>query len=274
MTTFSTPIVPSDDKSIYEAVSTLTSGGQSLALVRPSTPSPGIGGFLFTIPQEDTIDLSSDITDHWSENNRAIQDHIALRPEEITLRGLVGELVFSPPEPSSNQMVQSVTDARISDNGTAPEVSAFAADWWAQRTGTPTSAQAQAASTQSAYGYYVSKVPQPPNKTRQAQIFGYFYQLWLGRQVMTVETPFGIFTSMAIQSLSATQEEGSKWVSEFTIKFKRVRTVTASVYLQKGQLDGRVAFQSEAPKNLGTAAQAAATTVARGAILSKFNPQL
>lgn len=51
----------------------------------------------FDIIQEHSISLQNQITDNYIENNTAIQDHIAKSPLTITLRGMVGELVYKPP---------------------------------------------------------------------------------------------------------------------------------------------------------------------------------
>src|ERR1700690_2355112 len=84
-----TNVLPSDKPSIYASLSSL----QQMALVTPNNTNPqGIAGFLIPIPTEEVAELNSDITDSYVENNTAIQDQIALRPERITLRGLVAEL--------------------------------------------------------------------------------------------------------------------------------------------------------------------------------------
>ena len=54
---------------------------------------PNIGYFIFDIDGTTTHTLESDITDHYTENNTAIQDHWALKPEKITLKNYQGELV-------------------------------------------------------------------------------------------------------------------------------------------------------------------------------------
>ena len=53
-----------------------------------------IGYFIFDIDGTVTHQLESDITDHYVEDNTAVQDHIALRPEKITLKNYQGELLF------------------------------------------------------------------------------------------------------------------------------------------------------------------------------------
>ena len=56
----------------------------------------GIGenAFVFDIARETTLQANSTITDHFVEDNTALQDHIALSPLTYVLKGFIGELVF------------------------------------------------------------------------------------------------------------------------------------------------------------------------------------
>ena len=48
--------------------------------------------FLFHYEGENAVNLESDITDHYVEDNTAIADQIGLTPEMITVQGFIGEL--------------------------------------------------------------------------------------------------------------------------------------------------------------------------------------
>ena len=65
-------------------------------MVKPEIPQFAqqgeVSGFLFDVKGRDELTLASNITDHYVENNSAIQDHIALKPITIRLNGFVGEL--------------------------------------------------------------------------------------------------------------------------------------------------------------------------------------
>ena len=95
----STNIVPTDSPSIFTTLQTLqtSASGTYNAIVRPNNPPPGIGGYLFDIAGDDEVRLKAAISRHYVENNTPISDHIALEPEQITLRGLVAELVSGIP---------------------------------------------------------------------------------------------------------------------------------------------------------------------------------
>ena len=67
---------------------------------------------MFIYEGENAVNLASDITDHYIETNSSVQDHIALKPERITVHGFIGELTntFPPFLPPSTQ-VQAILGA-------------------------------------------------------------------------------------------------------------------------------------------------------------------
>jgi hypothetical protein len=232
-------IVPTQGLDVFSALNTLVSQTSRLAIVRPDNPPPGVAGYLFNIVTDDAVDLESEITDHYIENNTAIQDHIALKPEMISVRGLVAELAG----------IQ-VTQGNISQQpnalpgipGYLPEFTDGTIQTMVQNEIEPERQQAAISDSQSLFGYYNSRAPQEPNQTKQSYIFGYFYQLWKGRQLFSVETPWGIWNNMAIMSLNATQGEDTRTVSDIRIQFKRISKVE-TVTITPGNLAGRATLQ-------------------------------
>jgi len=51
-----------------------------------------VGGFEFDFRTEQRVDASSDITEHYTEDNHFFQDHAALKPTQLTMRGFVSDL--------------------------------------------------------------------------------------------------------------------------------------------------------------------------------------
>lgn len=259
-------ILPTNRDSIYQGLKTLSELDRN-AIVRPDNPPSGIAGFLFDIPEEDTVELQSDITDHYIENNSAIQDHIALRPEKVILRGLVGEIaqtedqvaefvkkpVSLPPNPELDPEFTDVQTASMAyrDREQAAADAAASGQQLQMQQGLNTQELPQIVSTgvdQSLYGVFNNLYPKLP--TRQSQVFAYFYQLWKGRQLFTLDTPWGFLTDMAIESLRASQEETTKYLTDFSITFKKIRFANAIV-VSAGQLAGRCADQSAPWTNNG-----------------------
>jgi hypothetical protein len=322
-----TNIVQSDQPSIYDTLSTLRTANpdQYAAIVRPDKPPSGIGGFVFDIPGDEEVRMKANISRHYVESNVPIADHIALEPEQITLRGMVAEIavVQKTVVPTSRAVgvlplccpmmprltagvvsklaglavgnvmgklpgvagMGAATAAAILNGGTVPGAAMVAtgqaalAQAAANVSGLPagtTSAllgmassgiasnlasalssltgssgssgmrtaglmlaeAAQAAAgegAQSVFSYYQS---QYVFSSRQTTAFTYFQQLWFGRQTCSVETPWGIYTNMAIAEVRAVQPKESKGYSDFTVVFEKIR-VAGDITVQVGPLQGR-----------------------------------
>ena len=208
------------------------------AIVRPQNPPLGIAGYIFDVVGEQAMDLTSEITDHFVEDNTTIQDQIALKPEKYTVKGLVAELVFTTPiqqlqEAATNPLPLFAPLSPVFTVGSL-EIQAVAA--------AGTTAQTNAiVDTQSLYSFYNGSMGALA-QTRQSKAFSYFYQLWLGRQLMSVETPWGVMNNMAIESITPTQGDQTKYQTDFSLTFKKIRfarTITVNI----GQLAGRAAQQ-------------------------------
>lgn len=246
-----TATVPTDSPSIYAKLSTLQMQDTLLALVRPDNPPPGIAGFLLDVVDDDGSELESDITDNYTEDNTAIQDHIALRPEVVTVTGSVAELVMANPlAKSPSEVVNPLPLIPGLQPPLAPGAEATQKAKEAERL----SVQTTVAASESLYGYYLDNLPQQPNQTKQSLVYGYLYQLWRGRQRFSVETPWGFFTNMAILSLSAKQGASSRSITDFSITFKKIR-VAQSIVIQSGRLAGRAVSQQAGVTQNGVAGQ-------------------
>lgn len=234
-----TNIVPINGVDIYAALNTLVLQNSRLAIVRPENPPPGVAGYLFNIITDDAVDLESEISDHWLEDNSPVQDHIALKPETVSVRGLVAELASAQP---AQARVSQSPDPLPLIPGFLPTSTPGAIQTAVQNALAPMMQKAAISDSQSLSEFYRSRAPQQPNQTRQSYVFGYFYQLWKGRQIFSVETPWGIWNDMAILSLNGTQGEETKSVSEFRIQFKRISKVQSAI-ITTGNLAGRAVFQ-------------------------------
>ena len=240
-------IVPTNDPSIYAILNTLVVNQQTFAIVRPDNPPPGIAGFLFDIVEDDNSELESDITDYFIEDNSSIQDHIALKPETVSISGRVAELVQAVV--TTKPIVERGNPLPIME-GLVPQLTPEARQAALASQVQEATDKAAITNTQSLWGYYNARSPQQSNQTKQSYIYGYFYQLWKGRQLCTVETPWGFFTNMAIQSISATQGAETRTVSSFTISFKKIRTAT-SIFVDPNSRAGRSQQQAASQVSSG-----------------------
>lgn len=378
-------IIPSDNQAqLTQALSTL----EKQAIIRPENPPPGIAGFLFDIRGEETAEMTADVTDHYVEDNTAIQDQVALKPEIITVRGLVAELTdakyaYQPQNPPADPLpanapmcpvpspgtlsslvksviAKNVTNAALQIIGGAKPKDAIKGiiNTTKQQaiagvknkinnvlTTSVTSAISNVknmaistllqpvsvkallspktllpAITQNAIGAlkslvpkslgkligaikkpktaaaqqtlaasatattddvnslflaYIAKQQTPPDLSRQTSAFIYFYGLWKSRALFSVETPWGIWNDMVIQSFTATQPEETKSSTDFILVFKKIRTAQA-VTSQAGQLAGRLVAQTAAgaPAQNGTVGQTKLSPEQKQTFLRRFAENL
>lgn len=245
-----TNIIPSNLPSVFDVIKMLSTLEQQ-AIIRPTNPPKGIAGFLFDIVGDETLILESDITDYYTENGQNIQDNIANKPEVFTVKGLVAELtnaIFTP------EKTASIEDTLPLNASYVPTLSPEAQQNQDDAQALSVSQASSITSTNSLYSFYNDKSQGASSLSKQSKVANYFYQLWKARTMFSVETPYGIFNSMAITSCRIVQSEESVSKSELTIIFKKIN-LAKDITIQLGQLAGRAAQQS-APTtengNLGT----------------------
>lgn len=225
---------------------------------------------LFNYEGENTASIQSDITDHYVENNSAIQDMISLKPEEITVQGFVGELNDIAPAPFAS--LQAAANKLTSIPGYLPGLSAtaliayntavFGYETAANLVNSAVSAWSSITGGQSGLATIGSNglaTPTNNNQSKQALMFQSFYGYWQQRILFSVQTPWAIFQNMAIKSLKSIQDPETLLISSFEVTFKMMRfasTQTASITsLPNGAFNstqGQLFYQSQSGVNLGT----------------------
>lgn len=192
-------------------------------IVRPAN-SFGLAGFVFDLEGDTDINLSTEITDHYTENNSAVQDHIAVRPKRITLKNSVGELVYRQDESTNNALEKAVQKLTVIDSY-LPTLSNAGQQIKDALEGTEETLSFNNLLNDATDIWGLTKNLNPPIP-RQQQAYMYFKALCEQKILVSLQTPFEFATSMAIESVSARQEESSQWISDFTITLKEIRMVS------------------------------------------------
>lgn len=226
---------------------------------------------LFHYEGEQTVALESDITDHYTEDNTAIQDQIALRPEIITTHGFIGEL--NDISPKALALLKTLADKLTVVSAYTPELSATAilayneafllyqtaanavhsaVSAWSSISGDDGENVIGSNGIESnAFNAATGQVRNNQNKQQVA--FQQFYGYWRARTLFTVQTPWAVFQNMAIAGLRAIQSAETNVITDFEVRFKMLRfsntTVTAG---NQPILQGRAATQSAGLVDLGT----------------------
>ncbi len=221
--------------------------------------------FLFHYEGEQSIQLQSDITDHYIEDNTALQDQISLKPPVISTHGYIGELTNIPPLPLA--AVKAIANKLTIVSAYTPALSASALIAYNTAFQLYQTAQNAANSAVSAWtsitgtggesvisGNYNVPVQSQPNQTAQQQAFQQLYGYWATRTLFTVQTPWAVFKNMAIMSMRPIQSSDDSTISDFEMSFKQIRIAqTATTGGTLGaNLQGRAASQAAPVANLGT----------------------
>lgn len=237
--------------------------------------------FLFDYEGEQSVNLESDITDHYIEDNTAIQDQISLKPVIVNSHGFIGEL--NDVAPVGLQTLKLIADKLVTIGAYTPSLSitaqvaydnAFQLYQVAQN-----AANAAIASWSSLNGTGGENVIDGENilgkvgtqnsflksQNKQQTAFQLFYGYWTARTLFTVQTPWAVFENMALKTLRAVQDPETKVVTDFEVSFKQIRT--AKTYGSTPLSDvsqGRLINQSSLVTDLGTSTPPPAMSLSSG----------
>lgn len=197
---------------------------------------------LFHYEGEQTVQLKSDISDHYVEDNTAIQDQIALRPEMITVHGFIGEL--NDLAPPGLEKAKFWTNKLTTISSYAPKLTTTATNLFNTASRLYSNARNVRDSAVATWGTVTGTggqsvigsngLKQQPNQNKQQVAFQQFYGYWRSRTLFTVQTPWAVFQNCAIDSLRAVQDAETRVISEFEITFKLLRFAN-TIVLGTGQ---------------------------------------
>lgn len=224
-------------------------------------PAPA---FLFNFEGEQSGQFQSDITDHYIEDNTALQDQISLKPPIITTQGFIGELndiappALAPVKFLANKLtIVSAYTPVLSISALLAYNTAF--QLYQVATNAVNSAVSAWSSINGTGGESVisgnaqNPITSRPNQTKQQLAFQQLWGYWQTRTLFTIQTPWAVFQNMAIQSMRPVQDDKDAYVTTFEMSFKQIRTAqTTTLNATIGSnLQGRAAQQAAPATNLG-----------------------
>lgn len=194
----------------------------------------GMGGFVFDIEDEGMAMLQADITDHYTEDNKALQDHIAIKPRRITLRGYVGEVVYSEPGQTDNSNIQQVVQKLTAIDAFLPQLSDAAIQVQQAISGIDSAGvNAQTLNTTippsaNLYALVKNSLGLVGTTQRQQQAFQFFAGCQSAQILMGIQTPWEFLANMAVETMIAIQNPDSIFITDFSITFKQIRLAASS----------------------------------------------
>lgn len=257
--------------SMFTNVQTLVENAMEKYIVRVSGQTT-IDGFIFDVVDEESLTLSSDITDHYVEENYAVQDHIAHRPERIVIRGYVGEIrdLFPRVAVSGVTAIQSLS----SIGGYAPQFAEQATRKYAQIAGTVSRVGEYINQAQNVYDIISGKLT---TADRQQRAYATFYTLWKSRKLVDIECPYGVFNNMAIEHVKITQEGDNRYTSDISVTLKKIRQVEEAVPVTRamfGRISANLADVSKMGQSAGTTVDRTGAPLTIGSLRTAFRSGL
>lgn len=238
-----------------------------------TAPTPQLPpSFVFHYEGEQSVEAEADITDHYTEDNTALQNNIAIKPTVINTRGFIGEL--NDIVPSSFKAATIVRDKLTMISGYAPALSvtallAYSTAFRLYQTASVAQNAAVSAWTSisgeggtnvingaTVEGVDLESGEVTGSQNKQQTAFQLFYGYFTERRLFTVQTPWAVFQNMAIASLRPVQSGETRTISEFSIRFKQIRTAQTLLLEAGEQITGlfqqRARAQASPAQNLGS----------------------
>lgn len=205
--------------------------------------------YYFDIRAEETIEAGCDITDQYVENNSSIQEHVALRPIEITLTGFVGEKVYKPQDLHTSKF--SGTFSKLNPiRSFVPPVSSYAETVIGAVSYVESSIRRYVENAKNITNIFSKDKTE--SKTRQGQVLSELISLRNARKLITVYIEnIGKFENYLIKNVRMSQED-SVYQSRLIVELKQYNSVsTQTVALDVQKYKDRVAVQRAQEENLG-----------------------
>ncbi len=209
---------------------------------------------LFHYEGEQSVALESDITDHFVEDNTALQDQIAQKPVIISTNGYLGEL--NDLAQNGLQTAKLIANKLVSISGYAPSLSVTALNAYNEALYIyQTASNAINAATSA-----VSSLSGSPNNqvSKQQSIFQQFYGYWNARFLFSVQTPWAVFPNCAIMSMRSVQDETTNVITDFNVTFKQLQFASTQTTSATQAVQGQLSAQLNAnnPTNNGVTSPA------------------
>ena len=213
----------------------------------------------------DKLELEADITDHYTEDNSTVQDHMALKPMRYTVRGIIGEIVFTPLKPYEYQ----VPSKNISKLATATGLLSVLSPTLSSYMQTAVAAYNYVEDSYKRYAGTISNIKDffSKNKTgrtinatstkdvikdsKQERALNEILIFQQKRTLVDIDSPYCYFSNFLIESAYIEQTD-TIWKSELVVNLKEYRSVeTLLTDIDSKAYEDRYKQQMEAEQNLG-----------------------
>ena len=216
----------------------------------------GISGWMFDIPMGESISSKVSISKHYMENGSVVNDHAINEPDEITLSGLVGELVYRRPqgvEGALNDATSRLSAVNAYLGPMTQGATQKAALIASQAAYIANQAAAIAKRAKGVVDFFTGK---DASLTLQQKAYLEITALQKTHQLVTVVTPWTVHYNMLIAQVTPSQDESSNDFSTFSVilqeaRFTDIETTTFDAGNYKSAIDAQSAEAEDAGKVAG-----------------------
>lgn len=216
----------------------------------------GISGWVFDIPTGETLTSKTSISKHYTENGSVISDHAINEPDEITLSGLVGELVFRKPQGNEGALNEFTSRLGAVNAYLGPFTQGAT-----QKAALIASQAAYVANQAKAIAKRAGNVVdffkgEEATLTLQQKAYFELMALQKTHQLVWVLSPWNIHYNMLISQVTARQDETTNDYTDFSVtlqecRITEVKTTTFDEGNYKSAIDVELAKTEELGKVAG-----------------------
>lgn len=228
------------------------------ATVEVGKNSVDIDGFSFHIVDREQVEMECDVTDHYLDANRPVQDHIAWKPVRVTLQGKIGEYFNDVSENKGYSVayyqVMGNVNAYLPKNMQFDMVRKVKSELSRLTIGNDVVNRITNTITSNAYGILLGMLKQlnfdlitpfeeqvKLEKTKQTEAFLKLQGLWKAGLPLTLKTSWRTYEDMIITSVKPLRDNNAD-VTEFTVTLKQLQ-LTQSLTMSKKTAKERTANQ-------------------------------
>lgn len=215
----------------------------------------GINGWVFDIPTGESLTSKVNISKHYMENGSVINDHAVNEPDEITLTGLVGELVYRKPQGIEGALTEAAS--RLSTVNAYLGPLTQGATQKAAQIATQAAYVANQAKAIAKRAGNVVDFFRGEDATLTLQQKAYFELMALQKthQLVWVLTPWNIHYNMLISQVAARQDETTNDYTDFSVTVQEARfTGVETTTFDEGNYKSAIAAQTPPKNDLGKVA--------------------
>ena len=215
----------------------------------------GISGWVFDIPTGETLTSKVNISKHYTENGSVISDHAINEPDEITLTGFVGELVYRKPQGIEGALSEAASRLSTVNAYLGPFTQGYT-----QKAAQVAQQAAYVANQAAAIAKRASNVidffkGEEATLTKQQQAYFEITALQKRHQRVYVLTPWNFHRRFLISQVVARQDESSNDFTDFSVTLQEMRfTDVETTTFDEGNYKSAIAAQNAEKEELGKVA--------------------